>query len=116
MQDAVQEIFASAKYQGPFGVDKKFWWRDDLQAIVEKEGVADGLALLKKKKIKLAEPSQCSVEPTKPAGYYCMLSQLPVSFENSVGDIPYFPSGADLSRISRKQFARVAPWAGLQVS
>ena len=111
-----QALFAPAIYRGPFGVDKKFWWRDELQSIVEKNGVEDGFQLLKLKKRKHAEASSCSVKPTLPAGYYCMLTEKPVALENSYGDIPYFPAGADLARISRKEFAKVAPWAGLKVS
>jgi hypothetical protein len=112
---AVRQIFAQAKYSGPFGIDKEFWWRDDLEAIIRKAAMDDGLELVKKEGIKTAEPSKCMVDPSKPAGYYCMLARRPVSLENSHGDIPYFPSGADLARISRTQFALVAPWAGLQV-
>jgi len=111
-----QTLFAPATYRGPFGVDKKFWWRDELQSIVEKNGVEDGFQLLKLKKMKHAEASRCSVKPSMPAGYYCMLSEKPVALENCHGEIPYFPAGADLARISRKEFAKVAPWAGLKVT
>ncbi len=112
---AVRELFSAARYRGPFGVDKLFWWRDELQAIVRKAGVEDGLAFVKKQGVKGAQRSRCVVDPSKPAGCYCMLLREPVSLENSYGDIPYFPAGADLARISRKEFARVAPWAGLQI-
>lgn len=111
-----QALFAPALYRGPFGVDKKFWWRNELQAIVERHGVTDGFEVLKLKKMKHAEASSCSVKPSMPAGYYCMLSEKPVALENSRGEIPYFPAGADLARISRKEFAKIAPWAGLKVT
>ena len=112
---AVREIFAGAKYEGPFGVEKEFWWRDELQAIVNKAGKEDGLALAKEHGIRSTKRSSCIVDPSQPAGCYCMLAEAPVSRANSFGDIPYFPSGADLARISRPEFAKVAPWAGLQM-
>jgi hypothetical protein len=112
----VQALFESAKYHGPFAVDKKFWWRDELQAIVRKAAAEDGLAFVTAKGIKGAVRSSCRVKSEKTAGYYCMLSEEPVSREESVGNIPYFPSGADLARISRPEFKKVAPWAGLQFS
>lgn len=111
----VQKIFLPAKYDGPFGVTKPFWWRDELRALVEDAHVADGLELIAKNKIKKGARSRCCVDPSKSAGYYCMLAKAAVSLENSLGDIPYFPSGADLARISSRQYARVAPWAGMQI-
>jgi len=111
----VRALFEAAKYHGPFGVDKEFWWRDELQAIVRRAGADDGLAFVKAKGVKAAVRSSCRVDPTLPAGCYCMLAEKPVSQANSVGSIPYFPSGADLARISRPEFKRVAPWAGLQM-
>jgi hypothetical protein len=111
----VRKLFTTAKYAGPFGVDKEFWWRDDLQAIVRKAGVTDGLAFVKGKGIKGATRSNCCVDPKLSAGCYCMLAQKPVSRQQSIGDIPYFPSGADLARISRPEFEKVAPWVGLAV-
>jgi hypothetical protein len=44
------------------------------------------------------------------AGYYCMLRELPVSFENSKGGLPWFPRGADLARVSRSAYEQLGPW------
>jgi len=114
-KEGVRKLFSSALYTGPFSTRKQHWWRDEIVAILSKNECADGLELAKMKKISGVAPSKCSVDPSKKAGYYCMLSRQPVSIENSVGSIPYFPSGADLARISSKEFARIAPWAGLEV-
>lgn len=111
----VQALFATAKYDGPFSSRDAYWWRDELLRIVDAEECEDGLALAKKKKIKGVIRSSCCENSKKPAGCYCMLSRKPVSRANSYGNIPYFPSGADLARISRKEFQRVAPWAGFEV-
>jgi hypothetical protein len=110
----VQALFAIARYDGPFSSRDCFWWRDELLRIVDAGECPDGLSLAKKKGIKGVVRSACCEDSRKPAGCYCMLSRKPVSRANSYGNIPYFPSGADLARISRKEFQRVAPWAGFE--
>jgi hypothetical protein len=41
------------------------------------------------------------------AGYYCMIEGRPISRENSIGDISWFPAGSDLARISKRAFSRL---------
>ncbi|MGC4014454.1 MAG: hypothetical protein QM755_08075 [Luteolibacter sp.] len=114
----VAAIFESAFYKGPFAGFGPYWWRHKILELLDQSNVEDGLALV----IKIlgstydSKRSRCCEDQSKPAGAYCMLSELPVSVENSYGDIPYFPAGADLARISTSQFERVAPWAGLDNS
>jgi hypothetical protein len=56
---------------------------------------------------------KCSVDNTSRAGYYCMITEKPVSDKNSKGNISWFPSGADLARIAKPEFDKLAPWIGL---
>ena len=109
-----QALFKGARYAGPFSDISDRWWRDDLQAILNKNNVKSGLDLAKAKGLKHVKRCKCSVDPKIDAGYYCMLSDKPVSLTNSVGKIPYFPPGADLARIATGEFEKVAPWAGLE--
>lgn len=110
----IQSLFKKALYKGPFSSVSSRWWQDDLQALLNHNGVKSGLEFAKSKGFSHVSRCKCSVDPKEDAGYYCMLSEKPVSFKNSMGKIPYFPPGADLARIANPEFAKVAPWAGLE--
>jgi hypothetical protein len=110
----IQGLFKKALYKGPFSSVSSRWWQDDLQAILNSNSVKSGLELAKARGFPHVSRCKCSVDPKEDAGYYCMLSEKPVSLKNSMGKIPYFPPGADLARIANPEFARVAPWAGLE--
>jgi hypothetical protein len=107
----VQALFAKALYDGPFGAAKgRMWWRGMLEDIVSDAKSSDGREFASKSLRKDIQQSQCCEEPAKPAGYYCMLSQKPVSLENSQGGLSWFPRGADLARVSRSQYDELGPW------
>lgn len=109
----IKELFNTAAYLGPFATIQNYWWRDDLDNIIFQEKCKDGLELARKKGFDKIENCKCSVNPTKEAGYYCMLTKKPVSAENSKSNISWFPTGADLARISNPKFDELAPWLGL---
>jgi hypothetical protein len=107
----VQEPFSAARYDGPFAEAKgKLWWRGMLDDIVADSSFADGNELASKKLARDLPASECCEDSSKTAGYYCMLTRKPVSFENSVGGLSWFPRGADLARISRSANEEVVPW------
>ena len=112
-KEEIRKLFDSAVYKGPFEGIRLLWWRDELDNILAKENCNDGLALTKKKGIKDVKDCKCSVDKTKKAGYYCMVTKEPVSAENSRSNISWFPAGADLARISKTVFDELAPWLGL---
>lgn len=109
----IKDLFMDAIYKGPFADMQDYWWRDDLDDIVFKEKCNDGLELVHKKIPDKIKNCKCSVDPTKKAGYYCMLTEKPVSAENSKSNISWFPTGADLARISNPKYDELAPWLGL---
>ena len=109
----IRKLFDSAVYEGPFEGIRLLWWRDELDNILAEENCNDGLTLTKKKGIKNVKDCRCSVDKTKKAGYYCMVTKEPVSAENSRSNISWFPAGADLARISKTVFDELAPWLGL---
>lgn len=109
----VQELFQEALYTGPFAdANRPHWWRGTLDDILAKNDCNDGLQLAQKKGFGGVRPSQCCVDNTKRAGYYCIISRLPVSLENSQGGLSWFPRGADLTRISNPKFEEYGPWLG----
>jgi hypothetical protein len=109
----IKDIFKSALYKGPFSdPNKPYWWRGILDDIVSHNGYTDGLDLVNKKFGFTVERSYCSIDITKQAGYYCIISGQPVSFENSRGGLSWFPRGADLTRISNPKYEEYSPWIG----
>ncbi|MGO8733163.1 MAG: hypothetical protein ACLQVM_10250 [Terriglobia bacterium] len=107
----VRDLFKSARYQGPFaGAKEPMWWRGMIDDIVAKSDAQDGREFASKLLKKDLPRSECCEDPSKPAGYYCMLSKKPVSLDNSKGGLPWFPRGADLARVSTKKFEELGPW------
>jgi hypothetical protein len=112
-QPSVQTVFKAAIYQGPFAdPNAPQWWRGMLDDIVSKENFADGLELVRKRVSPEIARSECCEDPSKPAGYYCIISSKPVSLENSKGGLSWFPRGADLTRVSNAKFEEYEPWLG----
>jgi hypothetical protein len=110
----IRSLFNGAQYDGPFS-DKSnpLWWRDDLDDIIEESGSADGRAYSEAKLKRKVAHCKCSVDPKLVAGYYCMATKRPVSAENSIGNIGWFPPGANLARIRKDIFEEIGPWLGL---
>lgn len=112
-RDEVQVLLADSKYNGPFADEgNPLYWRDLLDKLLVKASVDDGLELLAAKGVDV-QPCMCSVDPNVTAGFYCMITEKPVSFENSVGNISWFPPGADLARLSSPEYEELAPWLGV---
>jgi len=109
----VQSVFKDALYSGPFAdASKPRWWRGVVDDLVSREGFNDGLEFVRRKVKNAIRPSQCWVDATKPAGYYCIISDKPVSLDNSKGGLSWLPRGADLTRISTPVFEEYGPWIG----
>lgn len=110
----VQELFYGARYDGPFVSQKRqLWWRDLLDDVLLEEDAEDGATFARSKLGRDISPCICSESGQAPAGFYCMITKLPVSEEYSVGGISWFPPGADLARIAMSKYDELAPWLGL---
>lgn len=110
----VRSVFGNALYEGPFADPQApQWWRGDLDDIVSAAKCNDGLELVRTTVDPNIDRSHCLVNDAIPAGYYCIISRLPVSLENSKGGLSWFPRGADLTRISNPKFEEYGPWLGV---
>lgn len=108
---AIRDLFKKALYRGPFAeAVGPLWWRGMLDDILVKDRCSDGREYASKKLRKTIRRSECYEDPTKPAGYYCMLKKKPVSLEKSRGGLPWFPRGADLARVSLRGYGELGPW------
>jgi hypothetical protein len=101
----IQEPFSVAKYEGPFAGLLSWWWRDDLDGLIVESQKSDGKDYLHGMGIAVQE---ClDGETQERAGFYCMITDSPVSRSNSKGNINWFPSGADLARIRNAKFDQI---------
>lgn len=107
------ELFNAAKYTGPFSENTNYWWRHDLDKILIENNCEDGVELLQKHHITTASPCKCSVSQESPAGFYCLVTQLPISLEESTGNLSWVADGADLCRINKEIYDQLAPMMGL---
>jgi len=110
----IQELFKEALYKGPFAdKEEPLWWRAKLDDIRQDARCSDGQELVEKKLKKSVKPCLCSVDKKSRAGWYCVVTEKPVSLDNSKGNITWFPRGADLSRIRKDVYEEIGPWLGL---
>jgi len=104
-KEKVRNFFSGARYNGPFSGIETWWWRDDLEILLLEADASDGKAFLQTKGVPV-EPC-LDDETSERAGFYCMITRTPVSRANSKGNINWFPSGADLSRIRNSKFEQI---------
>lgn len=101
----VRSMFDATVYEGPFSVLGEWWWREDLEGMVLDAAADDGQSYLKNQGLAV---SPClDNQSGERAGYYCMITNSPVSHANSVGNINWFPAGADLARIQKEKFQEI---------
>jgi hypothetical protein len=109
--EKLRAVFQDARYEGPFSKAKgPLWWRGVLDDIVARSEYSDGRELASQALGTDVARSECSEDPSIPAGYYCMLSKQPVSLKNSYPGLAWFPRGGDLARVSKKSFDELGPW------
>jgi hypothetical protein len=107
----IRKLFKPALYKGPFSDSKDpLWWRKDLDGILIVAKAEDGNSYVRRK-LRMTVP-RC-LDGGKRAGLYCVVTKTPVSEENSVGNIGWFPPGADLARVRRDVYEQMSPWLGL---
>lgn len=112
----VKRLFKNAEYRGPFAQDDtdwQWWWRRDLDVLLAKAGVSSGIELAKKAGIRNVHECLCYEGNDHPAGFLCMISHSPVCEEHSRGGISWFPGGADLARVSKREYEKIGPFLGL---
>jgi len=107
-----KDKFINAKYNGPFGDVKNYWWRSELDRVLIDSDCEDGVAYLGKQGI-TATPSVCVVKNESPAGYYCLIKKSAISLNASKGRLSWIPEGADLCRIDVDTYDSIAPIMGL---
>lgn len=109
----VKNLFKTALFSGPFSKLENYWWRYELDEILDRNKVNSGLDLARYKINNRIKSCKCSVDSKLTAGYYCIITEQPVSLEKSTSEISWIPKGADLARVSKPAYDRLKPWIGI---
>jgi hypothetical protein len=110
----VQSLFKSTLYKGPFA-DRTdpLWWRPDLDDLLIKNEATTGRDLVKKSLNIAVRACKCSINAKLSAGYFCMITLKPISESESQGGLSWFPPGADVARVSKRELEELRPWLAL---
>lgn len=124
--DALHDLFAAALYRGPFGESARYYWREDVDAILDRVG---GDAAEKDfedfgdlnravTEVALERPlahHECPRCGGTKGGFLCPFTHRPVCQrpDCSVSASSWIPSGAQLSRVERDFYDEWAPLLGL---
>ncbi len=113
----VRNIFKRAVYEGPFSGLGPFWWRYELDEIIDKAKVSSGLELARKRTHKDTKPCKCSVDPKLDAGYQssratsakfpppCCCSALSPPYSNVIVCIPRGSAAGKITDKSESSFS-----------
>lgn len=122
----VREIFGEAIYSGPFSAGVAYYWRSDVDCIIDQKSVILGDASFESagefnravvesilgRKLALHECTRCGGTN---GGYLCPFTDRTVceQADCSVAANSWIPAGADVSRIEREFYEEWAPLLGL---
>lgn len=114
---AVAKVFNGALYHGPFLGLGPYWWRDRIDKTIQDNVANRGIDIVNatRKKAKALSLNVCQHpgEEAHPGEFVCMVNGKPVCKKHSRGGISWFPAGADLARISLKEYNKIGPFVGL---
>lgn len=106
----VCELLASALYEGPFSTINttgNSYIRRRVDKLILDSGVEFFADLCSKNHIKLDE------EGNGKLWYYCIVNDEPILEAESVGPFDWMPRGADICRIKKSTYEKLAPWLGM---
>lgn len=124
--DAIEDVFATARYHGPFSALGPLYWRDDVDNILDElgqhtgnqtfDGFGDFNRYVVSEKIgHELQAHQCERCHGTKGGYWCPFTSRPVCERDdcSVAASSWIPQGAQLSRVEREFFDEWAPILGM---
>lgn len=112
--EAVQELFGEALYDGPFSEVDNWWWTAEIDGILaantnpEDGSIISGQELISRNGFEIGTAT--CLEEHEGAGYYCVLSERPVCEDHSVSPEAWIPAGASLTRLSEKEYMKLSGW------
>jgi hypothetical protein len=124
--EALDGVFAKARYSGPFSGGRRFYWREDVDSVLDELGanVADGdfasFADYNRHVVGAALSRELTVHQCvrcegKKGGFWCPFTQRAVCerADCSVPASSWIPQGAQLCRVERDFYDEWAPLLGL---
>jgi hypothetical protein len=126
--DEIAPLFSEARYEGPFDSAQRYFWRDDVDAVIDRSaGTLSGTEFADFADYNRAVVEAClrrSLRPHvcdrdrcggKKGGFWCPFSCRPVCVREdcSVPSSSWIPDGAQLCRVERNFYEEWAPLLGL---
>ncbi|NWE53816.1 hypothetical protein [Brevundimonas sp. P7753] len=124
--DALAELFHDARYGGPFSQVGRFYWREDVDGIIDAmsadvavdggAGFADfNRAVVQARLARVLAVHECGRCGGEKGGFWCPFTKRPVCerADCSVPSSSWIPQGAQLTRVERDFYEELAPLMGL---
>jgi hypothetical protein len=124
--EALATLFESARYNGPFAENHRYYWRDDIEKKIDELGAAlnaeqfEDTADFNRKVIETAlnrplSNHDCERCGGTRGGFWCPFMVRPVCLRSdcSVAASSWIPQGAQLCRVERQFYDEWAPLLGL---
>jgi hypothetical protein len=109
--DKVCELLADALYNGPFSTtytSGSYYVRRSVDKLMLGADVEYFVDLCSKNHIKLDE-----ADKGKLLWYYCIVNDEPILEADAAGPFDWMPRGADICRIKKSTYEKLAPWLGM---
>jgi hypothetical protein len=102
---AILELIESAKYMGPFSKVQDYYWRSDLERIV------DGLEgdILNAPTLKDLRIERVDRQNAQAIAYWCVISERESALADVASNPDWIPAGAQVARIRREIFEKLSP-------
>lgn len=104
-KDEVRKLLKDALYDGPFSTTGPYYIRRNIDQILTDAKLSDFSALCSTKHVKLDDETGGNK-----LWYYCVVNDAPIAAEDSRGPFDWIPRGADICRIKKDTYDKLAPW------
>ena len=104
-KDEVKVLLKDASYDGPFSTTGPYYIRRKIDQILADAKLSDFPALCSAKHIKLDDETG-----ENKLWYYCVVNDVPIAAEDARGPFDWIPRGADICRIKKDTYEKLAPW------
>lgn len=104
-KEEVQQLVASAQYNGPFSETQQLYWRESIGKIIDDAGgdiaTHDALAGHQLERVDTENPGS--------SAFLCVLTQEPIAANDAAPTPDWVPSGAQLARIKNSIYDQLGP-------
>lgn len=104
-KNEVRKLLKDALYDGPFSSTGPYYIRRNIDQLLTDAKIRNFPALCTAKHVKL----DVEADENKLL-YYCVVNDAPIAAEDARGPFDWIPRGADICRIKKDTYDKLAPW------